>query len=226
LSWSRHFVYKKESLKSTWKFKLELVAGLSLLVFLTRAAWIPGIASSLICAEHIRTADAILVENLDVEYLPFERAAALQQDGFSSRILIPVFAPPESSGSSVAEGIVEVMTRIARLKDWQTIPIREIEPISLNAASQIRAFLIKAQIRSVMLVAPSLRSRRSSLIYDTVLTPAGISVSCVPVAGLITAQTWIRTWHGIQDVALQFLKLQYYRFWVLPGAARRLAAGG
>jgi hypothetical protein len=226
LSWSRHLVYRKESLKTTWKFRLALVCCLSLLVFLTRGSWIPGIERSLICAEHIRTADAILVENFDVDYLPFERAAALQQEGFSSRILVPVVAPPESNRSSVAEGIVEVMTRIARLRDWQTIPIQEIEPVSLNAATQIRAFLTRAEIRSVMIVAPGLRSRRSSLVYDAVLAPAGISVSCVPVIGQKTPQTWIRTWHGIQEVALQFLKLQYYRFWVLPLAARRLAGGG
>src|SRR6266849_6533424 len=96
LSWSRHFVYRKESLKTTWKFRLALVGGLSVLVFLTRGSWIPGIAGSLICAEHIRTADAILVENFDVDYLPFERAAALQQEGVSSRILVPVMASPES----------------------------------------------------------------------------------------------------------------------------------
>jgi hypothetical protein len=226
LSRSRHFVYRKESLRTTWKLRLALVGGLALLVFLTRGSWIPGIVRSLTCAEHVRTADAILVENFDVDYLPFERAAALQQEGFSSKILVPVMAPTESSDSSVDEGIVEVMTRIARLKDWQTIRIREIEPISLNAASQIRTFLTRAQIRSVLIVAPSLRSRRSSMIYDAVLTPAGISVSCVPVAGLKTAETWIRTWHGIQDVTQQFVKLQYYRFWVLPLAARRLAAGG
>src|ERR1700691_6093588 len=124
LSLSRHFVYRKESLRTTWKLRLALAGGLALLVFLTRGSWIPGIARSLTCVEHVRTADAILVENFDVDYLPFERAAALQQEGFSSKILVPVMAPTESSDSSVDEGIVEVMTRIARLKDWQTIRIR------------------------------------------------------------------------------------------------------
>jgi hypothetical protein len=27
---------------------------------------------------------------------------------------------------------------------------------------------------------------------------------------------WTQTWHGIQDVVEQWLKLQYYRLWVLP----------
>jgi hypothetical protein len=38
----------------------------------------------------------------------------------------------------------------------------------------------------------------------------------VPVFGTTTPENWTGTWHGIQDVALQFLKLSYYRMYVLP----------
>ena len=36
---------------------------------------------------------------------------------------------------------------------------------------------------------------------------------------------WTSSWHGIQDVTEQFIKLQYYRFYVLPlgGRLRRIA---
>jgi hypothetical protein len=55
-----------------------------------------------------------------------------------------------------------------------------------------------------------------------VLTPALIKVYCVLVFGQHTVQNWPATWHGIQDVALQFIKLQFYRFYVLPRAAAHL----
>jgi hypothetical protein len=96
------------------------------------------------------------------------------------------------------------------------IPIREVEPISLNAAYDIRDFLAKEHITSVAIVTPGCRSRRSALIYQRVLGDAGISPSCVPVFDQRTAENWTDTWHGVQDVTEQFLKLQYYRFYVLP----------
>ena len=95
------------------------------------------------------------------------------------------------------------------------MPIRTIEPISLNAALQIRDFLTTAQLRSVIVLTPGFRSQRSLLVYQAVLAPAGIKVYCVPVFGEKSAKNWMKTWHGIQDVTEQWLKLQYYRFYVL-----------
>jgi hypothetical protein len=37
----------------------------------------------------------------------------------------------------------------------------------------------------------------------------------VPVFGVNTPKNWTQTWHGIQGVTEQWLKLQYYRFYVL-----------
>jgi hypothetical protein len=36
---------------------------------------------------------------------------------------------------------------------------------------------------------------------------------------------WAQSWHGIQGVSEQFLKLQYYRFYVLPFVARGSGQG-
>ena len=77
----------------------------------------------------------------------------------------------------------------------------------------------------VIVVTPAFRSRRSVLVYRTVLRPAGIEVHCVPVVGTYRPDNWTSSWHGIQDVTEQFIKLQYYRFYVLPlgGRLRRSA---
>jgi hypothetical protein len=165
----------------------------------------------------------ILIDNFDQNYLLFERAAALHNAGLGSRVIIPTIAPLDSEGS-VPMGIVDVMTRVARLRDSETMPIRETEPISLNAAHQIRDYLTQHGIRSVIVVTSGFRSRRSSLVYKAVLGSAGITTSCVPVFGQKTPDAWTSSWHGIQEVLEQLIKLEYYRFYVLPIEAWKQAS--
>ena len=171
-------------------------------------------AQSLICAESIPHSDALLLENFDPSYLVFERAAALHREGVAPRILVPT-AAAEDEPNSIAKGTVELMAKVAWIQNFEFVPIHEVEPISLNAAKEIRDFLTKEGVDSVVVVTPAFRSRRSALVYDSVLTPADIRVGCVPVFGTKSSDNWTDTWHGIQDVAEQFLKLQYYRFYVL-----------
>jgi hypothetical protein len=71
------------------------------------------------------------------------------------------------------------MARVARLQNAEILPIRIFEPISLNAAYQIRDFLTKEHLRSVIVVTGGFRSKRSLLVYHTVLDPAGIKVGCM-----------------------------------------------
>ena len=124
------------------------------------------------------------------------------------------------------------MARQARLGAWEVLPIREVEPITLNAAAQLRDHLVGERVRSLIVVTQGFRSRRSTLAYRAVLGPAGIQVRCVPVFGLKTPESWTETWHGVQGVSRgAFVKLQYYRFYVLPvlargGHAARAVGGG
>jgi hypothetical protein len=213
----RHFFYRKETWKTTWKFRLLVAVLLAVTFVLPRAFWAEKIGQSLVCpVEEPLPSDAILVENFDVDYPVFQRAAALQQSGVARRAFVPTATWNDPSvPNQVALEFVNVMARLSRLSGVEPIPIQEIEPISLNAARQIRDFLKREQITSVVVVTPGFRSRRSDLVYRAVLEPAGITVICVPVIGPRTTADWTSTWHGIQETLLQFLKLQYYRFWVL-----------
>ena len=67
----------------------------------------------------------------------------------------------------------------------------------------------------MIVVTRGFRSKRSLLVYHAVLDPVGIKVSCMPVFGQKTPDNWTVTWHGIQEVIEQFLKLRFYRFYVL-----------
>jgi hypothetical protein len=215
-SWKSHFIYSTQCIKTTWTLRLILLVCVVLIVWLGRPFWAPAVAQSLVCDEQIVPADAILVENFDPDYLLFERAEALYKAGLASKVFVPTDASADGKESQVSAGIVEVMSRVAWLEKRETIPVRGIEPISLNAAYQILAVLEKQHVRSVLVVTPGFRSRRSSLVYTAVLGRTGIAVSCVPVFGTKTLATWATTLHGVQEVAEQFIKLQYYRWYVLP----------
>ena len=55
--------------------------------------------------------------------------------------------------------------------------------------------------------------------FKRVLGESGITVACVPVLRHTAPYSWAKTWHGIQGVTEQFIKLQSYRFYVLPFVA-------
>jgi hypothetical protein len=108
------------------------------------------------------------------------------------------------------------MARVAQLESPQLITVRPVEPFSLSVAQQLRDHLLAQQIRSVLIVSMGYRSQRSFELNRKVLGAAGIRNSCAPVVDAQRVHHWAGTWHGVQNVALEFLKLQYYRFFVLP----------
>jgi len=215
--WTRHFFYRGEFTRTTWKFRLGLIALVLVSAWLTRSWWTVAVARSLVCEANAAPSDAILLENFDPSYLVFERAARLRKAGVAQRVLVPVPADSEASDSNpVAAGMAELLARLARVGAIEIVPVREVEPISLNAALDLQHFVDQQRIRSILVVSPFFRSRRSSLVYQRTLGRSGVTIHCDPVEETRGISTWTRSWHGIEDVTEQWLKLQYYRFYVLP----------
>ena len=215
--WTRHFVYRTECTRTTWKFRVGLVAFLVVVPWLTSGWWSVAIAHSLACEASRSPSDAILVENFESSYLAYERAAQLRREGLAPRVLVQTLTEPGTrEPDEVAIGRLEVMARIARIGAIEIVPTRQVEPIMLNAVRDMQRFLERERIRSLIVVMPLLRSRRSALVYEATLVRGGITVRCDPVQGSVGADNWTRSWHGIQDVVEQWLKLQYYRLYVLP----------
>jgi hypothetical protein len=215
--WTRHFIHRSQHTRTTWKFRIGLVALILLTGWLTREWWSVAIADSLVCDASVAPSDAILVENFDQDYLTFEAAARLRHAGVASRVLVPVAAsgdPLQAKG--VQLGITELLADLAHLGSIDVVPIREVEPISLNAAGDVLRFMERERLRSVVVVSPLFRSQRSVLVYQATLGAGGIMVGCEPVRGIQDAQTWTQSLHGIQNVLEQWVKLQYYRLYVLP----------
>lgn len=167
---------------------------------------------ALVHQEEIHKSDVLLIENFDPDYLLFERARKLLSDGWATRVVVPVQASPDGNRpNAVSRGFVEVMARIARIPEPELIPVREVEPISLNVARQVRDKLVDEGVVSVIVISPGFRSRRSFLVWSAALAPARIRISVVPVFGSRTPENWRETWHGWQEVILQWVKLLYYR---------------
>jgi hypothetical protein len=215
--WTRYFVRRKEVVKTTWAFKAALIVALVLVVYLTKSFWAPAVAESLVCehTEHLRRADAVLIDFFDTDYSLFGEGRKLQEAGLGARAIAPVSIGPTGLPSTVSEAVIDALARLAQVRNLTMVPASNVEPISLITAFHIRQFVEENGITSVTVVTPAFRSKRSMMIYAAVLNPARVSTQCAPVFGRST-QDWTRTWHGVQDVALQFGKLQYYRWYVLP----------
>ena len=215
--WHRYVFTQSSGWRTTWPFRIAITAAAALLFLFTRGLWMPMVGHALECQQSTGPADAILIDNFELNYLVFERAAELRARGIATRILVPTQASDDpTQPNMIFAGIVHVMSNVARLQSPELLPIAEIEPIALNAAYQVRDFLLKDHLRAVVVVTPGFRSRRSFLVYSRVLGDAGIATYCEPVFGVTTAETWNHSWHGIQLVAEQFVKLQFYRLYVLP----------
>jgi len=211
-----YFVYRKECWKTTWSFRVALLLFLLVAALLSCSYWTVWLGQSLVCSDTASLSDSLLLENFDPDYKIFERARDLIASGKARKLFVPIPQDKETKqGDPIAIGIMNVMVSSAQLPAPTTIPIPEIEPISLNAAREIRSFLERENIHSVTVVSPAFRSRRSQLVYQRVFNPARIAVTCVPVFGT-SPQNWTQTSHGIQDFLEQFVKLMYYRLYVLP----------
>src|SRR5262245_17133469 len=165
-TWQRYFFRRKESLRTTWTFRVGVVLIALLAAVVTRGFWADQIAQSLVCSRDPAPSDVIVLENFDPRYVLFERAEELERAGLAPRVLVPVQASPdEAVANAIFAGIAGVMARYARIKVWDVLPVREVEPISLNAAVQVRDRLARDGVKSLILVTPGFRSRRSMLVY-------------------------------------------------------------
>lgn len=199
-----------------WKSRLlaavVVAAGIGLLALCGLQSLGPG----LVHKDEIQKSDILLIENFDPDYLLFEKARQLLSEGWARRVMVPVEASPGGDRpNAVSKGFVEVMAGIAGVPEPELIPVREAEPISLNVARQVRDKLADEGITSVIVISPGFRSKRSFLVWREVFRPAGIRVSVVPVFGSRTPENWRETWHGWQEVILQWVKLLYYQLAVV-----------
>jgi hypothetical protein len=210
--WRHYFFNRREALKTTWTLRLSVLVLVAATLWVTRGFWMLRLSQSLVCQAEVGRSDGLLLEELDSDYSVFKSAATLQKIGMANRVFVPVLTNDEMP-KPVSEGMADIIKNASHLTGIELIPISGADPFSLDSAYQVRDFLVNEHISSVIVSALGFRSRRLFLMYDKVLHPAHISVGCVPVFAGVTMSNWTRTWHGAQEVVVQLLRLQYYRFY-------------
>ena len=210
------FFYKVEVWKTTWLFRFGLIILLTTGFFLTRESISEKLANSLVCWNPIKISDAVIIENFDPDYLLFEETAKLVRADQVGRVFVPVkFNRRRTAPDDFSQGVVEVMCRISRIFEYEMIPTDGGEPIRFNTAIQIKNYLQNEEISSIIVVSSGFSSRRAFLVYQEVFSPIDVKVYCLPVFSVRNPSNWTESWHGIQEVFLEFGKLWYYRLWVL-----------
>lgn len=217
--WKRQMVYRTTCCRITWKLRLLLAVLILLLPIATRGWWATPLGSSLVCNMSIEKPDLILIDNLDTNYLLFEKARDLEKKGCGAPVLVPVSASRDNPETLnlVSQEFAEVMIRLARIAKVQIIPVKHEEPITLNTARHVSDHIRGSNIRTVLVLTSGFKSKRIHLIFQQVLAEVGIQAYCLPVWGAHRADNWMESWHGIEEVLMQSLKLAYYRLWVLKG---------
>lgn len=215
--WQSQIVYRTTCYRTTWRFRLLVLALILFLSLATRGWWVPAIGWSLVYNSPIERPDLILIDNLDTEYFLFKKAADFQQQGSGAGVLIPVCAWAQDPGkpAPVARETAEIMIRMAGVKSAELLVIQGSEPITLNTARQVGDFLKGTNVKTILILTSGFKSKRLHLIFDRVLSELGIHAYCLPVWGAHRPETWAATWHGIQEVFLQHIKLAYYRAVIL-----------
>ena len=222
LKWSigRRLFVEKKVVRTSWNFRLLGLALLVAALLIPGKYWLSAAAMSLVHTGPVMPAEVILVDPLETHYIIFDRAARLYGRGFGSRFIAPVVTPgagPQNPGDQVAIDIANLLARTAGIHDPEVITIRDEEPITLNAAIQIRDYLLDHRIGSAVMVTTCFRSQRTFEVYHSVFEPCGLRFSCEPVCGDRSPENWTSSLHGLQEVALELWKLWYYRLWVLWG---------
>jgi len=129
-----------------------------------------AIGRSPACDATLAPSDAILVENFNADFLRYKRASELRRKRLVTRVLVLTWTNRGTEApNDVALGIVQVVAKIGRIGAIKIVPTREAEPITLNAARDVQRFLERERIRSVIVVTPLFRSRRSALLYAATL---------------------------------------------------------
>ena len=215
-NWRRLFWRRKEVVRTTWLFRALAVLVFALVLAAVHRPVLTALGRSLVHQGPVTAGDAIVLENYDPDYLVFEMARNLRRDGLAPRVILPcgTFGGPTNL-SEVAQGFVEVMARISRMGDIELIPIDAGEPYTLNTATAVAEYLAEHQITSVIVVSPLFRSRRSYAVYQSILEPLDISLTCVPSRSTVQPNTWWQSTHGIQNVMLEFGNLWYYQLFLL-----------
>jgi hypothetical protein len=98
---------------------------------------------------------------------------------------------------------------------FKKIPIEPKDPITFNLASQVFQHLKSKGYKRIILISESYHSYRSKLAFEKAFENSGVQIATIPAELGITKETWWNTDSGLSTTFSEFIKLIYYRLFVL-----------
>jgi len=216
-------------MKRHWRWRL-MAATTAILVagYLTRGAWLPGLASWLDVGQPPRPADAVLLLNGNLNTRPFT-AAALVQGGWARRVLIA----REAASPAVEEGVVlpfhELNRRIllkSGIRDEDIVLLDSQVRSTYDEAVAVARYLDAHPGTRLLVVTDGPHSRRARWILAQVLgdRPGQFSMVSSPSESCLP-ESWWQNESGATFVLSEYLKLAFYavRYSYLPYGGMGLA---
>jgi hypothetical protein len=204
-----------------------VIATIGTVVAISGPFLLTALATSLVQEDALERADLILVE---MTVLPspdaLEHAASLYRQGYAPRIAVTRY----TDSRRLTDGGVELPKSLDKMLQiyWadagldgsavESIPITVIDPVTLNSARQVAEYCRSQGIARVIIVPSRYHSRRSTLSYRRYMAPLGIELRSAPPAGGLRPDNWWRTKDGVLAITQEYVKLLYYRTFVLPWA--------
>ena len=198
-----------------------VVVGVSILVlvfiviYVSRAAWLPVIGSFLIVKDPPEAADIIYVLNGDPNTRPFE-AARLYQEGLAPKVAI---ARAENSMTNVVN--LTMNTTDLCIKVLHAGGITGGHLVELNMPGGVRStfdeamllkeYAVRTGIRRVIVVTSEFHSRRAKWIFQKVLKNERVKIIIRPVANpKYGKDNWWRKEDGLIGCQNEYIKLIFY----------------
>lgn len=220
----RFALRRVEISKTTWRFRLLVCTLIAFVVVAPGKIWLTAMATSLVREDALGPADLILVE---MAVLPapdvIDYAASLYHRRYAPRIAVTRYKRSDRLNDAGVElprsldKLLQVYWADAGLDSSvvESVPIDVIDPVTLNSARQVAEYCRAQHVARVIVVTPRYHSRRSTLSYARYMAPLGIEVRSSPPQGGLRPDNWWRTKDGILLVTQEYVRLLYYRAFVL-----------
>ena len=200
VDWAEHQVSNR------WLLLLTLVA----VVALTHEVWLGAMGDYLVAREELHPSDAIIVLAGNSIYRS-QHAAVLYQRGMAPRVIVSN-EPVRTHGFDATWLELRQLGLIRLdLPDEAILPIEQVSGSTHEEALYSRDIMLRQGWRTAILVTDPFHTRRALLTFQTVFTPAGLTVSPAPAEGskYQTDGWWRDPDRGLR-VIQEYIKLPYY----------------
>jgi uncharacterized SAM-binding protein YcdF (DUF218 family) len=179
-------------------------------VVFTHQLWLGAMGDYLVAREELHPSDAIIVLAGNSIYRS-QYAAVLYQRGLAPRVIVSNEPVRTHGFDSTWLALRQLGLIQLDLPDDAIVPIEQVSGSTYEEALYSRDIMIRQGWHSAIVVTDPFHTRRALLTFQSVFTPAGLTVSPAPAEGskYQTDGWWRDPDRGIR-VIQEYIKLPYY----------------